>query len=542
MVAIENRVRELLGRFTPAEARVAQLLCDNHPPGDIAFTVVGADLSCRDLTFGELTERSSRFANGLARLGVGPGRHVATLMGKSVDLVTAVLAIWRLGAVHVPLFTAFVPPAIAMRLEASRSLVVVADADQRAKLTAIAPGPVAPPRVIVSGGGGVADDLDVDEVLRHEALAPDAVAAVGPGAAIVRLYTSGTTGRPKGVDVPVRALASLVAYLELGLDVRPDDVYCNAADPGWAYGIYYAILAPLALGRRSVLLSAPFSADLTWRVIEQFGVTNFAAAPTTYRALRAATAPPRTALRCCASAGEPLDPDTISWAQREIGVAIHDHYGQTELGMVVMNANSPDLARELRPGSMGHPAPGWDVRILWPDRDEPAPSGTPGRVAVGVTGSPFLWFDRYADDPERTRERFSDAGAWYLTGDVGRVDDHGYLYFSARDDDVIIMAGYRIGPFEVEAAIVEHPAIAKAAIIGVPDQLRGEVIEAFVVLAPGVAEPPALFDEVRSLVKSRFAAHAYPRRIHVVDMLPKTPSGKVKRFELRASRSARSSG
>ena len=204
--------------------------------------------------------------------------------------------------------------------------------------------------------------------------------------------------------------------------------------------------------------------------------------------------------------------------------------------MVVMNAWHPDLARTVRPGSMGQPAPGWSVDVLSPDHDEIAARGEAGRVAVDVRGSAFFWFAGYAGDSVRTSERFTVDRAWYLTGDVGTRDDDGFFLFSARDDDVIIMAGYRIGPFEVESAIAAHPLVAEVAVIGVPDPVRGEAIEAFVVLIEG-ANPPETFEgEVRQFAKTRFAAHAAPRRVHVVESLPKTPSGKVKRFELRDRR------
>ena len=184
---------------------------------------------------------------------------------------------------------------------------------------------------------------------------------------------------------------------------------------------------------------------------------------------------------------------------------------------------------------MGQVAPGWAVEVLSPDRDEVAPRGEAGRVAVDVA-STFFWFTGYADDPARTSARFTDDRAWYLTGDVATRDNDGYFFFSARDDDVIIMAGYRIGPFEVESAIAEHPLVAEVAVIGVPDPLRGEAIEAYVVLIANAAVPDTFADEVKQYAKTRFAAHAAPRRVHVVDALPKNPSGKVKRFELREQR------
>ncbi|WUR84390.1 AMP-binding protein [Streptomyces phaeochromogenes] len=539
--AASERARELLAQFGSPEACAAELLCDRHPADAVAFTVVEADLSSRDLTFGEIRRDSARCAAALAGIGVDPGDAVAVLMGKSADLVVALVGIWRRGAVHVPLFTAFAPPAIALRLEASAAKAVVVDADQRHKL---APGedmPAdAPWQVVVAGGEPAEGELSFDRLLgAYRGDEPEGRAvAVGGDATLVQLFTSGTTGTPKGVPVPVKALASFQAYLEFGLNVRPDDVFWNAADPGWAYGLYYAILGPLAAGHRSLMLHSGFSPALTWQVMREFGVTNFAAAPTVYRSLRSAPepVPDGLRLRTASSAGEPLTPEVITWAEQTLGVAVRDHYGQTEHGMVVVNGWADAVRSPVRPGSMGRPLPGWSAEILHDERDEPAPAGTAGRVAIKVADSPLMWFSGYAGAPEKTAERFTADGEWYLTGDAGTRDEDGYFFFSARDDDVIIMAGYRIGPFDVESVLLQHELVTDVAVVGVPDALRGEVLEAFVVLRPGAVGDDALAKELQQLVKSRFAAHAYPRTVHFTDRLPKTPSGKIQRFVLRKQR------
>ncbi|MCX5046530.1 AMP-binding protein [Aldersonia sp. NBC_00410] len=541
----QTRVRELLDRYATPQACVAELLCDGHPQDAIAATIVESDLSATDLTYGQLREQSERFAVALAELGVEPGDRVATLMGKSAELIIAVLGIWRRGAVHVPLFTAFAPPAIAFRLTASATKVVVVDADQISKLAAGEDVPDNPGWITVGVGGTT--QLQFADLLAGADPADERARAVAVGAEapIVQLFTSGTTGTPKGVPVPAKALASFHAYLEFGLDVRADDVFWNAADPGWAYGLYYAIIAPLAAGVRTILLHAGFSAPLTWQLIERFGVTNFAAAPTVYRSLSAdSTAPPEgIRLRRASSAGEPLTPDVVSWSDATLGVAVRDHYGQTEHGMFIVNAWHDALqpgasaatgnVTGVPPGSMGKPLPGWTCAVLSEQSDDVAEPGTLGRVAIDTTASPLLWFHGYVDAPEKTASRYTDDGRWYLTGDAGSVSEDGFYFFSARDDDVIIMAGYRIGPFDVESVLVMHEAVAEAAVVGMPDQLRGEVLEAFVVLREGVSGDDALIAELQSLVKKKFAAHAYPRQVHFVEELPKTPSGKVQRFRLR---------
>jgi acetyl-CoA synthetase len=543
MTGTEAHVRRLLEVYGAEQARAATLLCDRHPADAVAFTVVEPDLTAHDLTYGELREKSERFAGALAGLGVGPGDRVATLMGKSAELIVALLAIWRLGAVHVPLFTAFAPPAIALRITGNGTKVVIADAGQRAKLEPSPDLPAEDTRRIITTGKATGGDLSFRELLNTAQPWRDSAVTGGSGV-LIELFTSGTTGKPKAVPVPLRALAGFQAYQDFALDVRADDVFWNAADPGWAYGLYYAITTPMASGRRSLLLHAGFSAELTWAVLSKFGVTNFAAAPTVYRALRNADVevPGDLRLRHCSSAGEPLTPDVLEWASENLGVGVYDHYGQTELGMVVGNAWHPDLRAEVKPGSMGQVLPGFAVEVLREDADVIAEPGERGRVAVDREASPLLWFTGYRDAPVRTADRFSPDGRWYYTGDVAVKDADGYLTFASRDDDVILMAGYRIGPFDVESALQHHPGVAECAVIGVPDALRGEVVVAYVVPRAGFSPGDELTAELQHLVKTRFAAHAYPRHVHFVAELPKTPSGKIQRFLLRRKHSAALSG
>jgi acetyl-CoA synthetase len=536
-----DRVHQLLDTYSDPHVSLVAVLCDNHPADALAYTIVEPDLSTERLTYGQLREQSERFATALSALGIGPGDRVATLMGKSADYLITLLGIWRVGAVHVPLFTAFAPPAIALRLQGSQAKVVVCDGAQRPKLD---PGDdiaaESPWRVIVSDAGTAASgvdrgDLAFSELLQERGAAP--AAALGGDAPMIHIYTSGTTGRPKGVVVPTVALAGFQTYAELALGLLPDDVYWCAADPGWAYGLYFGVLSSLTTGVPSVLAHAGFSPGLTWQVLAQQQVTNFTAAPTVYRSMRAAnlTPPAGLRLRALSSAGEPLTPEVIDWSQDILGLAVHDHYGQTEAGMLVNNHHHPALQRALRPGSMGHPMPGWAVTVLDHERDQLAEPGAFGRLAVDIADSPLHWFPGYIDPPD-SGGKFTRDGRWYLTGDVARIDDAGYFHFSARDDDVIIMAGYRIGPFEVESVLATHPAVAECAVIATPDQVRGEILESFIVLRDGSTASPELTAELQQWVKSKFAAHAYPREIHYTAELPKTPSGKVQRYLLRQQR------
>jgi acetyl-CoA synthetase len=490
------------------DADAAWLLCDRHDPDAPAFTFVAADLSARVVTYGELAHRSRRMATVLRSLGVERGHRVAVLMGKRLDLVVSLLAIWRLGAVHVPLFTAFAPAAIGMRLRSSRVRLVITEPSQRAKLDGVE-------GVSVLEAGA---ELDA----RIDRSAPlDGRTPVGGHGRLVELYTSGTTGPPKAVPVPVRALAAFRSYMRYGLDVAEDDVYWNAADPGWAYGLYYAVLGPLAEGRANLLLEGGFDPRQTYAVIERFGVGNFAGAPTMYRSLINVTVGEPARLRRASSAGEPLTPDVTAWSPRALGIEVRDHYGQTEQGMVIVNGWHEAVRTTVRPGSMGRALPGF------------APAVIDDEIALDTANSPLMWFEGYVDAPERTAERFTPDGRWYLTADAGRVDGDGFFFFTARDDDVILAAGYRIGPFDVESVLTTHPAVAEVAVVGEADALRGEVVVAHVVLADGVSPGPRFEAELQDLVRTKYAAHAYPRRIHIVDSIPKTPSGKIQRFLLR---------
>jgi acetyl-CoA synthetase len=536
--ASNARVRELLDIYGAPDACAARLLCDHRDPASPAYRIIATDLSVRDLTYGELRRESERFAAALQSLGIGQGDRVATLMGKSRQYLVTLMGIWRLGAVHVPLFTAFAPPAIAFRLNGSGARAVICDGDQLAKL---APSdhipPDAPWRVITTDEG--AEGVLSLAALMAEAKPGVPAVAVGGDGPLIHIYTSGTTGNPKGVVVPLQAMAAFQAYAEFGLGIRAaDDVFWCAADPGWAYGLYFGVLATLSTGVRSLLFEGGFTPETTMAVLAHQRVTNFAAAPTVYRALRASGLQPAAdlRLRCASSAGEPLTPDVNLWAQGVLGIAVHDHYGQTETGMLINNHHHPEVARPLREGAMGHAMPGWTATILHDEYDRKVDAGEVGRVAMVLPESPLAWFKGYEGDPTKSAEKFAGDGRWYVTGDTGRMDEDGYFYFSARDDDVIIMAGYRIGPFEVESVMATHRAVAECAVIAVPDEVRGEVIEAYVVPREGFAGSVELEQDIQQWVKRNYAAHAYPRRVHFTHAMPKTPSGKIQRFLLKQRR------
>jgi acetyl-CoA synthetase len=527
--------RDLEDIYLQENASAAWILCDRHDDSVVAYTLV-SDRFTRDVTYGELRRDSIRLAHALRDLGVGPGTRVATLLRKGHELVTAMLAVWRLGAVYVPLFTAFASKAVEFRLSTAEVHLVITDPSQRSKL----PSDLAKHGVIVVVDG-VAElgDLALADVMDRGSDEVFEPFTQGPEGALVHIFTSGTTGSPKGVIHPLKQAAGWHSYLVYGLGVTADDVYWCAADPGWAYGLYSGIVAPLAQGSGTILQCVPFDPVAAWGLIEREGVTNLTAAPTVYRALRNRfpTVPSKAKLRRLSSAGEPLTPEVNVWANAQLGLDVRDHFGQTEVGMVFANAHHPAIAQEVVRGSMGYPLPGWEAVILGEHDADEMGVGVVGRVAIDVARSPAMTFRSY-QDPSKTASRFASAGRYYLLGDLGHRDALGAFHFASRDDDVIIMAGYRIGPFEIESMLSEHPSVAESAAIAAPDADRGEVLEAYVVLADGWNGTPELEEQLQAFVKSNYAAHAYPRVVHFVDELPKTPSGKIQRFVLREQRRA----
>ncbi|MEJ7935807.1 AMP-binding protein [Sphingobium sp. AN558] len=510
----------------------AEVCCDRHADdGDrVALRHRDPAGQTRDWTFAELKRRSSQFAHVLAGLGVGRGDRVAGLLPRTPELIVTILATWRLGAAYQPLFTAFGPKAIEHRLTLAETRVVVTDAANRPKLAGLE-HLAAIVQVGATTGSGDRDfwpSLDG----RDEGLEPVACEAQDP---FLMMFTSGTTGLPKPMFIPLRAIAAFVGYMRDAVGLREDDRFWNLADPGWGYGLYYAVIGPLAMGMTTLFHEGAFSVESTYATIADHGITNLAGSPTAYRMLMA-DGPEKAAaikgrLRAVSSAGEPLNPEIIRWFDQNLGVTIHDHYGATELGMVLCNHHGLD--HPIRIGSAGYATPGHRVVVLSPEEKELG-VGVPGELALDIAGSPMMWFTGY-----HGRETPALGDAYFRSGDMVELNEDGSISFVGRADDVITTSGYRVGPFDVESALLEHAAVAESAVIGKPDPERTEIIKAFVVLKPGYAPGADLTEELRLHVRSRLSAHAYPREIEFVADLPKTPSGKVQRFLLRNQEIAR---
>ncbi len=439
------------------------------------------------------------------------------MLPRTPELLITILGTWRAGAVYQPLFTAFGPKAIEHRVRSAGSKLVVTDLANRGKFDEV---PDAPPVLTVG------DDFQAELERQPEHFEAVMRKASDP---FLLMFTSGTTGLAKPLAVPLKAIVAFVSYMREAVDLRAEDRFWNLADPGWAYGLYYAVTGPLAMGHATLFYEGGFSVESTCRIIRDYGISNLAGSPTAYRLLLAGKGEVEAAikgqLRAVSSAGEPLTPEVIRWFAEGLGCVIHDHYGQTELGMVLCNHHA--LQHPVRLGAAGFAMPGHRVVVLDEQQRELA-VGQPGILALDMPRSPLFWFPGYQGPETR-----AFVGDYYLSGDTVELNADGSISFVGRADDVITTSGYRVGPFDVESALIEHPAVIEAAVVGKPDPERTELVKAFVVLHAGHAADAALAEGLQQYVRQRLSAHAYPREIEFVAELPKTPSGKIQRFLLR---------
>lgn len=353
-------------------------------------------------------------------------------------------------------------------------------------------------------------------------------------APFLQMFTSGTVGKAKGVSVPLAALSAFYLYMRYAIDLREDDHYWNMADPGWAYGLYYAITGPLLLGVTTYFNEASFDAQNTRDFMVRHKITNLASSPTAFRMMKSsgvfdassANDDHALSLRCANSAGETLNTEVVSWVENNLGCQVCDQYGQTETGMTCCEHHA--LAHKCPVGSMGMPLPGHTLVVLDDDMNV-LPDGEQGQLAVVVSQSPAFYFRGYS-----WNEKQAFVDDYYLTGDVVERHSDGSYWFSGRDDDIITTAGYRVGPTDVENTVLEHDAVAESAAVGIPDEVRGHTIKSYVVLKSGIEGTEEIAKEIKDLVRKRLSAHAYPREVEFVSELPKTPSGKIQRFLLRS--------
>jgi acetyl-CoA synthetase len=519
----------------------------------------------RDLTYAGLRDLTDAFAIALRTLGVQPGERVSTLLDRSPALYVTALGAFKNGSVYCPLFPAFGPEPVRQRLALGSvrvlvtdpeayerkvapirdslpalEFIIVVDDDRNETATPASPEVSLPGTPLPAGTLSWSDTMTAaTTVLRRDGFT---IAATRPQDPALLHFTSGTTGVPKGAVHVHEAVVAHHATTRFALDLRPGDIFWCTADPGWVTGTSYGIIGPLTCGATVVTDAADFDAKRWYRILQEQEVAVFYTAPTALRMLMRKGADlareyDLSSLRHVISVGEPLNPEAVFWGLEAFHLPVHDTWWQTETG-AIMISNYPGMP--IRPGSMGRPMPGVEVAVLERGEDGRA-DVVGGKVRVvakpGVDGELALrpgWpsmFRAYLDDPDRYAQAFADG--WYMTGDVARIDEDGYVWFVGRADDVIKSAGHLVGPFEVESALMEHPAVAEVGVIGKPDPLAGQIVKAFVTLQAGYEPDEKLRRELIMFGRHRLGSVA-PREIAFDQDLPHTRSGKVMRRLLKA--------
>ncbi|WP_028063199.1 acyl-CoA synthetase [Solirubrobacter soli] len=496
----------------PERYNIAEDVCDKHPADKLAMIHEHFDGTVREVRWGELQELSNRFANVLTSLGVVKGDRVAMLLPPTPETAAAFFGTWKTGAILLSMSVLYGDDGIRHRVSDSQAKVLVTNAANAERVD-----PSLVEHVLVLDdevfAGASADFARVDTLAEDPAQL---------------YYTSGTTGLAKGI---VHAHRYLLAHEEFVYchDVQDGERFHGMGEWAWAAGIS-PLLGPWRFGAVQLVYQREggFDPHKQLAFLSRHEVSNVFTTPTAMRSMMAiadaGTRYPQK-FRIVCSAGEPLNPEAIRWFREQYGLTVLDYYGLTESYPLV--ANYPFM--EVREGSMGRPMPGWDVQIL--DQDEhPVPQGERGEICLRARSNPHYPLG-YWNNEDAAKETFG--GDWFHTKDAAKFDEDGYVWYEGRADDVIIAAGYRIGPFEVESACLEHAAVKEAAAVASPDERRGSVVKAFIVLAEGHEGTDELVREIQNHVRSRLSAYAYPRKIEFVDDLPKTLTGKIRRIELR---------
>ena len=508
-------------------------------PTKVAMIWESAGGDTETFTYADMQRETNKFAHVLEGLGVGKGERVFFLMDRLPELYFAVFGALKRGAIIAPLFSAFGPEPIAERIGRAEGVMVITTPGLLSKIDAIRDRIPSVKHVMVVGhrAGIEASDGNLDYAALMADASEDASALVPTENEdwSVMHFTSGTTGLPKGAAHVHGAVLGHYATGKYVLDLRPEDVYWCTADPGWVTGTSYGMFAPWTNGVTSLIYEGGFSSNRWFELIQKHKVTVWYTAPTAIRLLmKAGTEIPHrydlSTLRYAMSVGEPLNPEGVVWGLEAFGLPFHDNWWQTETG-AIMIANYPALP--IRPGSMGKPFPGIEPGILDENFNEITEPDSEGQLALRTPWPSMM--RTYWNDQERYDSRFKgESGEWYITGDRARRDADGYYWFVGRDDDVINTAGHLVGPFEVESALIEHPAVAEAGVIGKPDPVAMEIVKAFVSLNEGYEPTDQLRRELVGHARARLGPGVAPREIDFLPTLPKTRSGKIMRRLLKA--------
>jgi acetyl-CoA synthetase len=537
-----SQARALLDGLPGGALNIAHEAVDRHVlagRGDkLALRWIGRDDQIRDYSYAALRAQTNRFANVLTQRGIVKGERVFSLLGRSPELYVAALGTLKNGSVFSPLFSAFGPEPIKARMTIGNArALITTEAFYRRKIEPWRKELASLQHVFLSdcSAEAPADTIDLAAAL---AQAPESFETVLTRAEDMALlhFTSGTTGRPKGAVHVHEAVVAHHITGQLALDLHPDDIFWCTADPGWVTGTSYGIISPLTNGATLIVDQAEFDAERWYRILQDQKVTVWYTAPTAIRMLmkvggEVAKRFDLSKLRLMASVGEPLNPEAVVWGVEAFGKPFHDNWWQTETGGIMIS-NYPSM--DIKPGSMGRPLPGVTAGIV-----EKVEGGTVREISEPMVmgelalrpGWPSM-MRGYLNEEERYRKCF--AGGWYLTGDLAMRDEEGYYWFVGRADDVIKSAGHLIGPFEVESALMEHPAVAEAAVIGIPEPTVGEVVKAFVALKSDVEPGEALRKELLGHARQRLGPAVAPKDIAFRQNLPKTRSGKIMRRLLKA--------
>ncbi len=522
----------------PAEFNIAAACCGRWASDRTRFALYWEDESGATSahSFWDLQREANRLSNVLAGLGVARGDKVALILPQRRETAAAHIAVYQMGAIAVPLSFLFGPDALEYRLDNSASKVALVDPQSAPNLAPIRGklrGLTHALGVAGAAGSGLLDyDAEVNAASPHFA----AVTTRANDPALI-VYTSGTTGPPKGALIAHRCLLGNLSGFVHSHDgfPQPGDLFWSPADWAWTGGLMDALLPTLYFGQPIVGYRGRFDPERAFRLLEKYQIRNAFLFPTALKLMMKAFPRPRdhfeVNLRSVMSAGEAVGTTVFAWARDALGVTINEMFGQTEMNYIVGNSHALWPAK---PGSMGRPYPGHRVAVI-DDAGAEVPRGEPGDVAIhriAPDGTPDpIFFLEYLNNAEATRSKYT--GDWCRTGDVATMDDDGYLWYQGRADDMFKVASYRVGPSEIENCIVKHPAVANAAVIPVPDETRGNVVKAFVVLAAGHIPSPALADDIQQHVRKFLAPYEYPKEIEFIDELPMTTTGKLQRKVLR---------
>jgi len=533
---VNNRYEELYRSWrweVPERLNIAQSCCGRWAQDRSRFALYWEDESgaAAKYTFWDIQREANRLSNALVALGVERGDRVALILPQRPEMAIAYMAIFQMGAIALPLSHLFGPEALEYRMEYAGASVVFVEPTTIANLWATKDKLTHLRHVIGVGGAREAGVHSYESLIQKAKCEFEQIETSSNDPALI-IYTSGTTGPPKGALEAHRLILGNIPGFVYSHDFfpQPGDMFWSPADWAWAGGLMDALLPSWYFGMPILGYRGRFDPERAYDLLEKYGVRNAFLFPTALKLMMKAVPDPSSrfdiSLRSVMSAGESVGVTVIEWARAQLGVTINEMFGQTEINYVVGNCQS---AWPVKPGSIGRPYPGHHVAII-DEKGVAVPRGELGEIAVKKGNDP-VFFLEYWKNEKATREKF--IGDWGCTGDQGRMDEDGYLWYQGRSDDVIKASGYRIGPAEIESCLVRHPAVANAAVIGKPDATRGQIVKAFIVLQPGQAATQALIEEIQAQVRGRLAPYEVPREIEFIDALPMTTTGKVQRKELR---------